>query len=110
MSLPSIGDPFQQTTEPVVPQVKTEITEEAKRQVSVKKLNVKLQAMTGLAFGDPKRNITMRLSRRQASALRCLVEGWEQENAESMYGRRANEQDWLRSTLDSVADQLGLPQ
>lgn len=108
MSLPSIRPDMVVIDDPVVPQVKTEVTEEAKRQVSVKKLNVKLQAMTGLAFGDPKRNVMMRLNRRQAAALRSLVEGWEQEHAESLYGRRANEQDWLRATLDSVADQLGL--
>jgi hypothetical protein len=108
MTLPSIGDPFQSSAEVPVPKVPVEKIGEVERKVSVKKVAIQFQAMTGLTFAEPKRNIYSRLTRRQASALRCLVEGWEQENSEAVKGRRANEQDWLRSILESVADKLGL--
>ncbi len=108
MTLPSIGDEYSKDSSAPIPKVHVESIGEDERKILVKKFSIQFHAMTGLTTSDPKRNNYIRLTRRQASALRCLVEGWEQENAEAVRGRRANEQDWLRAILESVADKLGL--
>ncbi len=50
-----------------------------------------------------RKNLTIRLTSRQAVAMRLVVMGFEQEVG-SIHGRRPNEQDWLRYVLDKVAD------
>lgn len=54
-----------------------------------------------------RRNLTIRLTSRQAIAMRLLVMGFEREIG-SIYGRRPNEQDWLRHLLDKVAEAAGI--
>lgn len=79
-----------------------------KKEIEVRSFPIAAEVMVGLNFGEAKRHLSIRLDRRQAAALRCLVEGWEQRNSEATRGRRANEQDWMRAILNQVADDLGI--
>lgn len=110
MTLPSIANQEAKQKQPPKAKPSPAVTVErtVKKEITVSTIQIPAQVMTGLNFGVPRRHVMIRLDRRQAAALRCLVEGWEQGNSESIAGRRANEQDWLRSILNDVADQLGM--
>jgi hypothetical protein len=62
-----------------------------------------LSFATNSRSASTRKNLTIRLTARQAIAMRLLLMGFEQEVG-SIHGRRPNEQDWLRHVLDKVAN------
>jgi len=108
--LPTIERPKMETKKPTngaaVHHVQPEVL--AVVELELKSAAIDLPLLFGLDIGDPRRNIQMRLTRDQATVLRRIVDAIDQsENKpEHIKGRRANEQDWLRYFLDSVAKKL----
>lgn len=78
----------------------------AKVEMGLEQVVVEFKAMTGIDIGDPRKNIQVRLNRRQAKAMRHLLLGFEANRKSN--GRRSNEQDMLRDFCDRVADMLNL--
>jgi hypothetical protein len=85
-----------------------EAIETKKIELEVKSVPINLIAVVGDDTGYMRRSIQVRLSSRQAHAMHVLVEGLDHTSPLAI-GRRSNEQDLIRSLLESVADQLNLP-
>jgi hypothetical protein len=98
-------DPF--LAGPPIEEQESSVAESKKIELEIKTFPVSLVAVIGSNFGHLRRNVQLRLTRRQAHAMRVLVEGLE-HSASTKNGRRLNEQDMIRIILESVADQLNL--
>lgn len=71
------------------------------------KFDYSFHVATNIHPRSVRKNITIRLNRRQAEAMRVVLMGFEQTFTPP-HGRRVSEQDWLRLLLDKVADSIGI--
>lgn len=79
-----------------------------KREIELRQVTITVPAIVGLSGGYATETLHARLNRREAIALRCLIEGYDSNGFESPGSRSANGQDWIRFVLNAVADELGL--
>lgn len=79
-----------------------------KREIELRQVTITVPAIVGLNNGYATETLHARLNRREAIALRCLIEGYDSNGFESPGSRSANGQDWIRFVLNAVADELGL--
>lgn len=89
-------------------EVEQKPTKAEKSKITIETVELSCPVMQGIDIGEPRRNVTFRLNRRQAIALRHMLLGFEAKKKAN--GRRVNEQDMMREIFDKVADMLELKQ
>jgi hypothetical protein len=79
-----------------------------RKEIEIRTVSLSIPALVGLSDGYASTLVTARLNSREATALRALVEGFDNQAFESTGSRSANSQDLIRFVLNRVADDLGI--